>query len=203
MSAHPPMNAAVWFEIPVTDMDKAKAFYGAVVQGELIEQNDGPNSNPMATFPVNDMKTGVSGSIYPGNPPTSGSGNTVHLAAPGRLEDTMKRVADAGGQCRVARDQTAGRPICLLSRPGWQFHRRVRGRLRGLTGRCAAPTACFKLSSTCEAAGWSRRGNSRSGLKSTNAQSIATSRICNRRGCRSMAKLASDTFCAGVSIFRR
>ena len=98
MSAHPPKNAAVWFEIPVTDMDKAKAFYGAVVQGELIEQNDGPNSNPMATFPVNDMKTGVSGSIYPGNPPTSGSGNTVHLAAPGRLEDTMKRVADAGGQ---------------------------------------------------------------------------------------------------------
>ena len=91
MSAHPPMNAAVWFEIPVTDIDKAKAFYGAVVQGELIEQNDGPNPNPMATFPVNDMKTGVSGSIYPGNPPTSGSGNTVHLAAPGRLEDAPRR----------------------------------------------------------------------------------------------------------------
>lgn len=95
MSANPPKDAAVWFEIPVTDMDKAKAFYGAVVQGELIDQNDGPN--PMAMFPVADMSTGVSGHLYPGEP-ASGSGNTIHLAAPGKLEDTMKRVGDAGGQ---------------------------------------------------------------------------------------------------------
>jgi hypothetical protein len=27
-----PANAAVWFEIPVTDMKRAKAFYGAVLE---------------------------------------------------------------------------------------------------------------------------------------------------------------------------
>lgn len=96
MSANPPKSATVWFEIPVSDMERAKAFYGAVVQDELIDQNDGPN--PMAIFPVADMKTGVSGHLYPGKPSASGSGNTVHLATPGKLEDTMKRVADAGGQ---------------------------------------------------------------------------------------------------------
>lgn len=96
MSANPPKDAAVWFEIPVTDMEKAKAFYGAVVQSELIDENDGPN--PMAMFPVADMKTGVSGHLYPGKSPASGSGNTVHLAAPGRLEDSMERVKTAGGQ---------------------------------------------------------------------------------------------------------
>lgn len=96
MSANPPKDAAVWFEIPVSDMEQAKAFYGAVIQGELIDQNDGPN--PMAMFPVNDMATGVSGHLYPGKPATNGAGNTVHLAAPDKLEDTLKRVSEAGGE---------------------------------------------------------------------------------------------------------
>lgn len=96
MPANPPKDAAVWFEIPVSDMEKAKAFYGAVVQSELIDQNDGPN--PMAIFPVADMETSVSGHLYPGKPLASGSGNTVHIAAPGKLEDSMKRVGEAGGE---------------------------------------------------------------------------------------------------------
>ncbi len=95
MTANPPKDAAVWFEIPVSDMEKAKTFYGAVVQGELIDENQGPN--PMAIFPVGEMKTAVSGHLYPGKPSNGGSGNTIHLATPGKLEDTMKRVSDAGG----------------------------------------------------------------------------------------------------------
>ncbi len=96
MSANPPKDAAVWFEIPVSDMNKAKAFYGAVVQGELIDQNDGPN--PVAMFPVADMSKGVSGHLYPGEPSKTGCGSTVHLAAPDKLEGTLKRVTDAGGE---------------------------------------------------------------------------------------------------------
>ncbi len=96
MSVNPPSNAAIWFEIPVTDMDKAKKFYGTVVQGELIDDNTGPN--PMAIFPVADMKTGVSGHIYPGKPAASGTGNAVHLVISGKLEDAMERVREAGGE---------------------------------------------------------------------------------------------------------
>lgn len=88
-------NTCVWFEIPVTDLARAKAFYGAVVQGELTDNNDGPN--PMSMFPMS-SQSAVSGHLYPGKPAPSGSGNTVHIAVPGRVEDAMRRVTAAGGQ---------------------------------------------------------------------------------------------------------
>lgn len=120
MTATAPANASVWFEIPVSDMARAKAFYGAVVQGELIDQNDGPN--PMAIFPVADMKSAVSGHLYPGRPAAGGSGNTIHLATPGRLEDTMKRVTEAGGTVvSPAIDIPAGRFAYCLDPDGNSF----------------------------------------------------------------------------------
>src|SRR5688572_11419406 len=71
-----PVNAAVWFEIPVTDMARAKAFYGAVLKTELKDDNAGPN--PMSLFPaMNDLS--VAGHLYPGKP-SKGSGSTIHLA---------------------------------------------------------------------------------------------------------------------------
>jgi predicted enzyme related to lactoylglutathione lyase len=48
MNAHVSAHAAVWFEIPVTDMERARAFYGAVLQNELSLNEDGPN--PMGMF---------------------------------------------------------------------------------------------------------------------------------------------------------
>jgi predicted enzyme related to lactoylglutathione lyase len=91
-----PANSVVWFEIPVTDMKRAKSFYNAVFLTDLQEDNTGPN--PMAMFPVKDMKTGNSGHLYPGKPASGGSGNTVHLAAPAPLEDALVRVAKNGGK---------------------------------------------------------------------------------------------------------
>lgn len=89
-----PENAAVWFEIPVTDMKRAKAFYGAVLDADLKDDNTGPN--PMAIFPAGEG--GVAGHLYPGKPPTDGSGNTVHLASPDPLEDALERVKKNGGE---------------------------------------------------------------------------------------------------------
>jgi predicted enzyme related to lactoylglutathione lyase len=94
MSTTAPANAAVWFEIPVSDMDSAKAFYSAVTGFALTDNNDGPN--PMAIF-SSDGPQAVSGHIYPGKPSSEGSGNTIHLAISGKLEDAMKRVAANGG----------------------------------------------------------------------------------------------------------
>jgi len=90
-----PKNAAVWFEIPVTDMARAKRFYEAVLATQLIDDDSGPN--PMALFPVQDMGAGVSGHLYPGKPASDG-GSTVHLAVPKPLEAAAGRVAGAGGQ---------------------------------------------------------------------------------------------------------
>ena len=94
MSFTPP-NAAVWFEIPVSDMKRAKAFYEAVLETELKDENGGPN--PMAMFPAQNNGA-VAGHLYPGKPASSGSGNTVHLASPTPLEAAMDRVTKNGGK---------------------------------------------------------------------------------------------------------
>lgn len=90
-----PENAVVWFEIPVTDLEKSKAFYGAVLQNELENQEMGPNVTAIFT-PASGG--GVSGHLYVGKPGIAGQGNTIHLAAPSPLEESLKRVTAAGGQ---------------------------------------------------------------------------------------------------------
>lgn len=91
-----PTNVTVWFEIPVTDMKKASAFYEKVLNTKLIQDDTGPN--PMAIFPTAD-DNGAGGHLYPGKPAGAGTGNTVHLATPdAKLEDALGRVEPAGGK---------------------------------------------------------------------------------------------------------
>lgn len=95
MTSPAPRNAAVWFEIPVSDMARAKAFYGAVLETELTDEDGGPN--PMAVFPAAG-KDSVAGHLYPGKPASGGSGNTIHLRSPEPLEAALGRVRDHGGK---------------------------------------------------------------------------------------------------------
>jgi predicted enzyme related to lactoylglutathione lyase len=95
MTDSSPPNVAVWFEIPVTDMDRAKSFYNSVLQTELKQDDTGPN--PMAIFPAA-TDQGVAGHLYPGKPSDGDSGNTVHLASPDPLEKALDRVRDNGGK---------------------------------------------------------------------------------------------------------
>lgn len=82
----------VWSEIPVSDMQRAVAFYNAVFDWTMTIDESGPN--PMAIL-GNAMDT-VGGHLYPGTP-AAGNGPTVHLAVPGRLEDAAIRCRKAGG----------------------------------------------------------------------------------------------------------
>src|SRR3712207_6031933 len=91
-----PENSFVWFEIPVTDMDRAKSFYSAVLQTSFQDDHTGPN--PMAIFTTADMRTSVSGHLYPGKPAADGNGPTIHLAAPEPLEAALERVGENGGK---------------------------------------------------------------------------------------------------------
>jgi predicted enzyme related to lactoylglutathione lyase len=91
-----PKDAVVWFEIPVTDMQRSKAFYSAVLKASFNDENGGPN--PMANFVTQDPQSGVSGHLYPGKPAPDGVGPTIHLAAPEPLEETLERVAPNGGK---------------------------------------------------------------------------------------------------------
>ena len=87
-------DTCVWFEIPASDLARARAFYGAVLKRDLSVNEDGPN--PMVAF--TDMgDSGVSGHIYPGQPAAAGAGPTVHLASPDGLDATAERVRRNGG----------------------------------------------------------------------------------------------------------
>ncbi len=96
MSASAPENAAVWFEIPVNDLKAAKTFYDAVLETELVETDMGPQT--VGIFPTKDPRSGVAGHIYEGKPGEAGNGNTIHLAAPGKLEEAMDRLVASGGR---------------------------------------------------------------------------------------------------------
>jgi predicted enzyme related to lactoylglutathione lyase len=94
MAVFTPATASAWFEIPVTDMNRARAFYGAVLQNELALNEDGPN--PIAIFAS--REPGATGHVYPGKPAVAGTGPTVHLRVSAPLEEAMERVTKHGGQ---------------------------------------------------------------------------------------------------------
>jgi predicted enzyme related to lactoylglutathione lyase len=93
MSEFVPDNAAVWFEIPVSDYDRARGFYGAVLRNVLKDERGGPN--PTAVFVAKDQSA-VAGHVYPGTPAAFGTGITIHLAVDD-LEEGLERVKRNGG----------------------------------------------------------------------------------------------------------
>ena len=94
MNAFVPTNAAVWFEIPVSDQQRSKDFYAAVTGNPLEDEAGGPNA--MARFTAQG-EASVSGHIYPGKPAASGTGPTIHLAV-NDVDAAVARVAEAGGK---------------------------------------------------------------------------------------------------------
>lgn len=89
-------NPAVYFEIPVTDLDRAVRFYGAVFgyqfQRETIDHNE------MALFPLIEDAPGVTGALAKGEiyiP--SKTGSLIYLNT-SDIELTLKKVAEAGGK---------------------------------------------------------------------------------------------------------
>ena len=95
MTAFVPTDAAVWFEIPVSDFDRARAFYAKVLQNETKVEDSGPN--PMAIFVAKD-ESSVTGHLYPGKPAARGTGSTIHLAVAAPLEEALERVTANGGE---------------------------------------------------------------------------------------------------------
>ena len=87
-------NALSWFEIPVTDLARAKEFYGKVLQAELREEAIGGTS--MALFPYDG---GVGGALIAGEQHVpSATGALIYLDAGGDLGGALRRVEEAGGK---------------------------------------------------------------------------------------------------------
>ena len=86
-------NIAVWFDIPVEDLDRACEFYGAVTARSAQQvEFDGMK------FAVLDHKDGNGGCLVPGKEMISSTGGIlVYLNVNGRIQDAVAKAEDAGG----------------------------------------------------------------------------------------------------------
>lgn len=87
-------NRAVWFDIPAADLDRAAAFYKAVLKVEIQTQEfDG------VSFCVLNQKEGNSGSLVPNQEEISSTaGILIYMNVEGRIRDAVTQVENHGGK---------------------------------------------------------------------------------------------------------
>ena len=87
-------NRAVWFDIPVADLDRAAAFYRAVLAVDVQKQEfDG------LAFCFLAHDEGNGGCLVPGATEISSTGGIlVYLNVDGRIRDAVTKVEQRGGK---------------------------------------------------------------------------------------------------------
>lgn len=89
------VNPVIWFEIPVTDMERAKTFYEAVFDWKLILIESGERQ--MAMFPMEMEAPGIGGALVKENHfVPSYAGTMVYFSVPDITETLRKVVAHKG-----------------------------------------------------------------------------------------------------------
>ena len=88
-------NVIVWADIPVADMERARAFYSAVLQ---LPVEPMPGMDGVA-LPVVDDRDSVAFDLVKHETavPGSGAGPTVYLGANGDIQGMAERIVAAGG----------------------------------------------------------------------------------------------------------
>lgn len=98
-------NALNWFEIPVADFARAKAFYSAIFDYEMPEMQMGPN---IMGFLLSEQGKGVGGAIVYGDGHVpSAQGTLVYLSGGADLSDVLKRIEPAGGKILMGKTLVA------------------------------------------------------------------------------------------------
>lgn len=99
-----PMNNAItWFEIPTPHIDRAQAFYEAVLGQSMRREVMGPQCE-LAVFAYN-QGAGVGGALMTGTAAAqpSGQGTVVYLDASPSLDAALERVVAQGGKIALPR----------------------------------------------------------------------------------------------------
>ncbi len=95
-----------WFEIPVTDMDRAIKFYNVVFDGSCSEpRNDGTRT--VAMLPYGMVSGGGSLTLVDGFTPSS-DGVVIYLNGGDDLQVMLDRVQSAGGKVTLAKMDMGG-----------------------------------------------------------------------------------------------
>lgn len=94
-------NPVNWFEIPVTDLARAKRFYEASLGIEIVETEMGPNK--MGWFPMEMGIPGAPGTLIQGDAyKPSHDGSLVYLHVD-KIDPTLEAIGKAGGKTLVPR----------------------------------------------------------------------------------------------------
>lgn len=96
-------NALNWFEIPATDIDRAKKFYESIFSFEMHELDIGDGLR-MALFPAESGSVG--GTIIQNEDwykPSDTKGPLLYLNANPDLQIVLDRVEEAGGTVTIAK----------------------------------------------------------------------------------------------------
>jgi len=94
-------NPVVWFEIPASDIDRAKTFYESAFDAELSLNEMGPNK--MACFPMAMGGPGAGGTLIQGEGYTpSHSGSVVYLGVQ-KIDEALAKIGEARGTTLMPR----------------------------------------------------------------------------------------------------
>jgi predicted enzyme related to lactoylglutathione lyase len=85
-------NRAVWFDIPVADLDRAAAFYRAVLGVSVEKQTFGDSS-----IGVIEHKDGNGGCLVQEKAEISAGGILLYMNVNGRIRDAVQKVVPQGG----------------------------------------------------------------------------------------------------------
>ena len=103
---HAHHHAVNWFEIPVQNMDRAQAFYEALLAAPMRREAMGPHT--LAVFGYDE--SGVGGCLLAGAdaPAPASHGSLVYLNAKPSLDAALARVEAAGGRVTTPKVQLPG-----------------------------------------------------------------------------------------------
>ncbi len=95
-------NVLTWFEIPVTDIDRAKKFYETILDIEMVKRADGNDEavffpfNPNVIQATSGRITGVLSKTARNSP--SSNGTVVYINASPNIQTVLDKVEQAGGK---------------------------------------------------------------------------------------------------------
>jgi predicted enzyme related to lactoylglutathione lyase len=94
-------NPVNWFEIPVTDLSRAKTFYEAVLGVEVTESEMGPKR--MGWFPMEMGAAGSAGTLVQGEGYTPSHDGTLVYLHVDQIDPTLEAINGNGGQTLMPR----------------------------------------------------------------------------------------------------
>ncbi len=111
-------NVITWFEIPVSDIDRAKTFYETIFDIEMITRKDGDDEavffpfNPNVVQATSGRVTGVLSKSARNSPSTNGT--MVYLNASPSIQTVLDKVQQAGGKIIAPKIQIPAGIIAVI-----------------------------------------------------------------------------------------